>query len=304
MTTRAVSGQWQRAAANLIDQLHKLTAGGAHAQPDSLYHFTDCQGLIGIFEHKTLWASLATALNDPSEVRYGIDLARGLFNGGTVAARHFLLDDIDRLLSERAAESRAYVVSFCGNLNLAGQWLHYGRAGTGVAVGFYPGTLAQSPFELFRTIYDPVEQVEVIRQIIRTIDDVMAEWLPLLTTAAERDRLKGVAADLAADHLWMAAPKLKHPSFSAEAEWRLIAYELRGPGTPHGEGPAGRTFFRSAGGRVVPYKKLTFDVLPAFEVVLGASCPMVYDDLGVLVLMEEKLGARLTVKTSEVPVRA
>ena len=59
----------------------------------------------------------------------------------------------------------------------------------------------------------------------------------------------------AADHLWMASPKLKHPSFEAEEEWRLIAYELRGPGSPHGQGPAGETHFRASAGRVVPFKE-------------------------------------------------
>jgi hypothetical protein len=39
-------------------------------------------------------------------------------------------------------------------------------------------------------------------------------------------------------------------------------------------------------------KRLVFKTLPAFEVVLGSSGPMVPDDLGVLVLMEENLAAR------------
>jgi hypothetical protein len=144
----------------------------------------------------------------------------------------------------------------------------------------------------------------VIRELVRTIDDSLGELLPSIADDPPKDRLRALAADIAADHLWMASPKLKHPSFAAEEEWRLIAYELRGPGAPHGEGPAGATHFRASTGRVVPYKKLTFRMLPAFEVVLGRSCPMGPEDLGVLVLMEEKLGARMTVRVSEVPVRA
>ena len=38
--------------------------------PKTLFHFTDCEGLIGIFKEKTLRASLATALNDASETKY------------------------------------------------------------------------------------------------------------------------------------------------------------------------------------------------------------------------------------------
>ncbi len=164
--------------------------------------------------------------------------------------------------------------------------------------------MTQPPYDLFRIVYPEERQIEAIRAIVRTIDDSLGELLPTISDDGQRDRLKAVAADIAADHLWMASPKLKHPSFAAEEEWRLIAYELRGPGAPHGEGPAGTTHFRASSGRVVPYKKLTFKMLPAFEVVLGSSCPMVPDDLGVLVLMEEKLGARLTVRVSDVPVRA
>ena len=146
-------------------------------------------------------------------------------------------------------------------------------------------------------------QVDAIRTIVRTIDECLGELLPTIVEEGQRDRLKAVAADLAADHLWMASPKLKHPSFEAEEEWRMIAYELRGPGAPHGPGPAGETHFRASAGRVVPFKQLSFETLPAFEVVLGSSCPMGPDDLGVLVLMEERLGARLTVRVSDVPVR-
>ena len=303
MATRAVSSRWQRAAASLIERVGKQAASSTDPRPERLYHFTDCAGLIGIFERRTIWASLATSLNDPSEVRYGLDLACDLFRKGTITATNFSLDGMDKLVAARADESRAYIVSFCGNLNLAGQWLHYGRSGSGVAVGFYPERLTQPPYDLFRIVYRHDAQVEAIDAIVRTIDDSLGELLPTIEDEHQRDRLTAIAADLAADHLWMASPKLKHPSFEAEEEWRLIAYELRGPGAPHGQGPAGETHFRASAGRVIPFKELSFETLPAFEVVLGSSCPMGPGDLGVLVLMEERMGARLTVRVSDVPVR-
>jgi hypothetical protein len=287
----------------LIERVGKQAASSTDSRPERLYHFTDCAGLIGIFEKRTVWASLATSLNDPSEVRYGLDLACDLFRNGRVTATNFSLDGMEKLVAARADESRAYIVSFCGNLNLAGQWLHYGRSGSGVAVGFYPERLTQPPYDLFRIVYRREAQTEAINAIVRTIDETLGELLPTIEDESGRDRLKAVAADLAADHLWMVSPKLKHPSFEAEDEWRLIAYELRGPGAPHGPGPAGTTHFRASAGRVIPFKELSFETLPAFEVVLGSSCPMSTDDLGVLVLMEERFGARLTVRVSDVPVR-
>ena len=82
MASRAVSSRWQRAAASLIERVGKRAASGADPRPERLYHFTDCAGLIGIFEKRTIWASLATSLNDPSEVRYGLNLACDLFRRG------------------------------------------------------------------------------------------------------------------------------------------------------------------------------------------------------------------------------
>ena len=130
-----------------------------------------------------------------------------------ITATNFSLDGMDKLVAARADESRAYIVSFCGNLNLAGQWLHYGRSGSGVAVGFYPERLTQPPYDLFRIVYRLDAQVEAINTIVRTIDDALGESLPTIEDEHQRDRLRAVAADLAADHLWMASPKLKHPSF-------------------------------------------------------------------------------------------
>src|SRR5512145_591718 len=126
MASRAVSSRWQRAATSLIERVGKQAASSTDPRPERLYHFTDCAGLIGIFEKRTVWASLATSLNDPSEVRYGLDLACDLFRKGSITATNFSLDGMDKLVAARADESRAYIVSFCGNLNLAGQWLHYG----------------------------------------------------------------------------------------------------------------------------------------------------------------------------------
>jgi hypothetical protein len=303
MARRAVSTGWKSALAALTTESGRLTASGSEEAPERLYHFTDCGGLIGVFERKTLWASLATALNDPSEVTYGLEVARELFRSGTVTAANFSFDSVEKLLATQAAESRAYVISFCQNLNLAGQWLHYGRSGSGVAVGFYPRKLKHTSYELFPIVYEKPAQINVIGGIVRSLDGLLGR---LLTTIApeQKERLVGAAAPIVADTLWKTFPKLKHPSFAAEHEWRLIAYETGGPVGPDDERPTGETYFRASAGRVVPYKKVVFQDFQAFEVVLGASCPMRPADLGVLVVMEEKLGTKLTVRMSDVPVRA
>jgi hypothetical protein len=50
--------------------------GGAASAPPELLHFTDLDGLVGIVEKGALWATYAHALNDESEIRYGIEQVR------------------------------------------------------------------------------------------------------------------------------------------------------------------------------------------------------------------------------------
>jgi Protein of unknown function (DUF2971) len=298
-----VSAQWQEAVPALRRAASALTVS-ADDPPERLYHFTDCAGLIGIFEHKALWASLATSMNDPSEIRFGLELAHKLFDERKVVARHVDLSQVDALAAQAATEARAYVVSFCQNLNLAGQWLHYGRSGSGVAVGFYATRLVREPFALFRVLYDEAEQMQLLRSVVESVDNALDEIEPTLTSSRDKEALARVARELVADLLWKVSPRLKHPAFRAEEEWRLIAYEPKEAEPSQAIEPAYVTFFRGSAGRIVPFKKVEFNPLPAFEVVLGNSCPMRPDELGIRVLMDYKLGTRLTVNTSTVPVRA
>jgi hypothetical protein len=318
MATRTVSEEWLRAVDSLWGSATEQRTADTTRTPGPLYHFTDCAGLIGILQNRTLWASLTTCLNDPSEVEYGIEYAQALVRDSKISAEHFPLERIDNRVRQWATHSRVYTVSFCQNLNLAGQWLHYGKAGSGVAVGFYANrltsgrsTTGKTPFGLYEVLYSEVQQTDAIHTIVSTIDASLSSLFPTLHNDVEKQELREVAADLAATNIWMVAPRLKHPSFKAEEEWRLIAYEPRGPGAPR-DGTAGlqlppatgETRYRSSAGRVVPYKTISFDPLPVFEVVLGRSCPMQEKDLGILVLMEDTLGVRLSVRMSDVPVRA
>lgn len=62
----------------------------AEQPPPILHHFTDSSGLFGILDTHTLRASLATTLNDCSEVEYGVNLAKTVLSqlrSGSPSAR-------------------------------------------------------------------------------------------------------------------------------------------------------------------------------------------------------------------------
>ena len=305
------SSQGAQVAESLIARAGAVLMAGKDPadRPRSLSHFTDFSGLVGILEHKTLWASLASSMNDPSEVIYGVQAARDLLKGDVLNLGTLPADRVEELLDRSKAvrrwgmEWRTYVVSFCAAPDTALHWLHYGRSGSGVAISFDPGAIDAKPFDLFPVLYDFDQQGDLLRGILGTIDEVLTENLPTIATLAERKLLIRMASDLAANYVWMAAPRLKSNAFSGEQEWRLITYEPKGEGVPPGFGEDFPTSFRSAAGRVIPYKKFVFDPGSVLGVSLGFSSSVEPDDPALAILMEESFGTRVPISKSSVPVR-
>lgn len=285
-----------------------LADKGIRKPPERIYHFTDCGGLIGVLTAKTFWASLATALNDISEMTCGVERGRALLKGGTLHSRALDLQQVETFLDrtkspkEWQSDWRAYVISFCAVADTAMHWLHYGRKGLGVALGCDSAHLEQKPFELFPVLYEPNEQDAFLKSVIEAID---SELVNVLATAHvnERTFILRLAADWTAKAIWMAAPRIKDIAFKSEQEWRLLTYEPHGPGVPAQMQVQMPTFFRAVAERVVPYKKLAYEKLPVSEIILGKSSPMLDDEQALAVLMEETIGQHLSVIRSPVTVR-
>jgi hypothetical protein len=239
---------------------------------------------------------------------YGVDRCRALLSSQTLTAKVLPLQRVETFLdrskspAEWGMEWRAYIVSFCAVADTALQWLHYGHNGSGVAIGFDAELIEVKPFDLFPVLYDMGQQDALLRDILVTIDDLLVKLVPTVPPQ-DRDLLVLMASDLAANHVWMVAPRMKHPAFKGEQEWRLVTYEPRGKGVPPGFGVNMPVDFRTVAGRVVPYKKFKFEKLPALEIVLGASSPIQDNDQALAVLMEESIATHLPVSRSSVTVR-
>jgi hypothetical protein len=254
-----------------------------------------------------MWASLATSLNDPSEVSHGLQCARNRIEryDGPID-KNFVLR-IGHLLEPgnvRQAfrmEFSPYIISFCARVDSALHWLHYGRSGTGVAIGFDSKSVQRKPFDLFKVVYDEREQRTLVDTVMESTATCLQQNLPKVTGSEVTD-LIDVAAHIASARLWAVAPLMKNQSFAPEEEWRLITYDVKGERvrskylTPL---PMG---YRTVSGRVVPYQELVFDQLPAIEIVLGWSAAMSPDDPGLAQLLRGTSGD-VKIRRSPVPVR-
>jgi hypothetical protein len=287
--------------------------------PPILYHFTDAPGLIGIVKDAGLWASLATSLNDRSEVTYGVDLARNILGGKiTRSASPYLTAILDHLDPRNVPEQirlevSTFVISFCARIDKSGHWLHYGRNGDGFALGFESHRLKAAPFDLARILYREDEQRQAVGRLIDNVECALTNILAA-APADEHRTVTDVAAHMVAAHISALAPRLKNPAFGEEEEWRLLAYQLKGgpnlqlKGGHLGSNPDAllQRGYRAVRGRVVPHRVLSFPPtrLPLAEIVLGASVAADPDDPGLRSFLDDVMPGRpVKLVRSHVPVR-
>jgi hypothetical protein len=305
---------WKAGGQELSAKVDELleSCGSATPVPETLFHFTDCTGLSGILTTKVLWASLATSLNDASETKYAIARLCARLKETTIRPKHIPGELLWNFLQRRVqiegliSDSRAYVVSFCGGVDEAIHWLHYGRSGTGAAIGFEAAGLKAEQFSLCPVIYDPARQDELLISLVTLVDEFAGAFADKIASVRfpnandRRASLDAAACHLLTMYLRLMSPRLKDPAFKAEHEWRLITNEAW---TPREGIPTRETHFRSTGGRVVPFKEIKFETLPVTEIVLGSSSPMQDDEQAIAVLMENTLGKTFPVRRSTVAVR-
>jgi len=264
---------------------------------ENLFHLTDTDGFAAIISAKCIWASLATALNDASEARYGIDLAIELLRERTKAnGNAFDLLTLQYLLDPSSAptvnqfELYPLVASLCGRVDRSGMWLHYGRAGRGIAIGFAPAIARALSMNLSRIDYDRHSQRTRIAELV----DAGKAALGSSPTPQQLND----GAHLTSLYLPWLAIRMKHPAFSEEDEWRLSVHAVAQAGTFQ-DGTVLK--YRHSGERLVPYQEHPFaDIALIREVVVGYSSPTDSDAIR-LILRDH--GSSATVSRSTVPVR-
>lgn len=113
---------------------------GNSPAPPILYHYTDDRGLRGIIETGKIWLTDIFALNDPAELRHGIEHAiqriRELARTGKPELKLFAdrFAEIRKGGIERSAHYFVACMSTRGDD--LGQWRAYADDGRGFALGF------------------------------------------------------------------------------------------------------------------------------------------------------------------------
>lgn len=202
----------------------------AVAPPDLMYHYTDASGLEGILRSGTLWLTDVFRLNDPGEIRYGLDAACAHLaaEGGRPQAsdieNEFARTVCEKLQENVESSANYFVISCSFERDHADQWRKYGGTGRGYALGFDAGALerhfvkvAPSSPSTFPISYAPVEMqamqraiVEQGLEIVRTVGRHMGVTL-----------LRRTSVRLSVNILHCAT-FFKAPKWESEREYRFM----------------------------------------------------------------------------------
>ena len=225
-----------------MDTVNKLNA--AKPTESTIFHYTSLDGLLGIVQSKSLWASSIRHLSDAADFGYALDLAREKLNRKLKAERgpwNTYYGEILRQL-DWIDDWTSFVGSFSEDGDLLSQWRAYTPNGIGFSVGMEYQSLvalaASQDFRLIKCIYDSTEHDIILEELI-------VDSAALIKNGNTDNAVTGFIV-----RLMMYAPALKHPAFSEEREWRLVSSFV-------GADPwdSSVTRFRSGKSMLIPYQE-------------------------------------------------
>jgi hypothetical protein len=199
-----------------------------------LWHYTTPEGLIGIIESNSLWATDIFYLNDSEEFMIGIKIARDIIKqkkfllGGEQKER---LRRFDTDLSFIGPDHKrpVYVCSLSKAENELSQWIAYCRGG-GFSIGFpHQGlidAIQDQHFDLKECIYDVNKQKRIIINLIKSkVMPYVQNPGQFSKTPCTKQELSSKVCEGSIQFLWelfSICPILKHPSYEREEELRLV----------------------------------------------------------------------------------
>jgi len=232
---------------------------------DLLWHYTTPEGLTGIIESSSLWATDVFYLNDSAEFMHGINIAREIIKqkiSSLCGDEKRRLERFDTDLSFIGPDHKrpVYVCSLSKTENELSQWRAYCEGG-GFSIGFPHQCLADAiqdqHFELKECVYDAGEQKIIINSLIDS------QVMPYIKNPEQFSRIPCTEQEISSivcggsnKFLWelsSTCSTLKHPSFKREEEWRLVFDHKYAFEKDENDKNKIRPEFRTKTGLIIPY---------------------------------------------------
>ncbi len=189
-----------------------------------IYHYTSQNGLLGILQNKTLWASKIQFLNDSAEFQYTLDLVESRLKefekNPELEGFPYFREQVVGWLRGTMKFPNIFVTSFSERGDLLSQWRAYCPDGTGVSIGFtydqlLPAIKKEGPnVRLVKCVYQVDEQIKIVDELIsNALNHVRKDQI---------EQSSQIVASLLMSDVSNLAPVFKHPAFDEEREWRIV----------------------------------------------------------------------------------
>ena len=304
-----------RAKKLLIATQNDYKSTSVKGEDGEICHYTDLNGLLGILDNTTVWATHAMYLNDPHEFEYGKKLIAKAI-GDIKTDSDTVLRQFSDVCMENFFDSNfvvmtdksQYYLSFSNKKDDLSQYRAYSNQGAGYCLVFdwdelkasLKGDGLEGTFSLIHIIYDEKKALEVLREII----DASIQFLKTSQISQEDKEQQLVSAvhvaQVTSRLLRIAASRFKQSGFHDEAEIRLMP----NPSTeefqllPQIE-PLEK--FRNREGILIPYLEIPVKSSPKShraclkQIIIGPKLPFHKAELSLIKYLE-KLGSENATK--------
>jgi len=287
-----------------------------------LYHYTSLDGLIGIINGNSVWASHCKYLNDSTEYIHALNAPISISN-------NIYMDDdylspfgfSMRKALDEMIHNDVYVSSFSEKPDLLSQWRGYCPPGKGVCIGFKHEILEEfckeNGLDLNKCIYNESEQFQRMNALIQQCQKefpkpaISRQDYDAFESKGRVDHelnykeyvIKGDGkeqADVALNNLCNSitklAPLFKDVGFHEESEWRITS-----------ENPTSSINFRAGISHLIPYitlSILSFSKDAIGEVIIGPNASSHNCANSVSMLLKSADFHDVNVKTSKIPFKS
>lgn len=285
--------------------------GVAQLVKTPLYHYTGASGLQGIIENQEIWFTSMFHLNDPTELKYGWEIAQEfLREHGDLGDEHrkTLCEDFTNGFNGMVKIFGYFVASFSRNEDDLGQWRAYGDNGRGFAIGLAPRLFNPIPPTDGQQPHEKAYVAEVIygRSNAKALfSDAIIRVMKIARAVSIKDfEDQAKTIEFIAD-CWSAltlpicwyALQTKHEAYSQEQETRLMIQASRADLREHIK-------IRSRNSSLVPYIKYPLPVREIgniVEIVIGPAADQRAEDAVQTLVFATGLSEEIKIRRSSIP---
>ncbi len=208
----------------IVSELQQFSFNKKTRKENTLYHYTDLNGLKGIVENQCFFSSNSAYLNDKEEFFYGLKLFKTAISNYTSTSNEEeeIIAKINEVISNKL-DSYHFVTCFSLEGDILSQWRAYANDGKGIAIGFDLNKLTESikpKATGIRIIYNDGEQKEITKKIVDITIQFYKSQLSVLESLNQIE-LYTVIAQEANEIFNKYIAQFKHRSFEEEKEYRL-----------------------------------------------------------------------------------